>query len=181
MAFSDFKYYAPSNRPASFIAAPVYDVHRFIGVVAIQINADSIYTFSRDTRGLGESGEIVLAQRSTDAATILAPLKFAPDAAFKMQIAFDSKARHADPEGGSGRTGVLRFRSTIATSRSSRSGATFPIRTGDWWRRLMPREAFAPIRQLQRWTIAILITLVLAVVSAADAVSHTASLDRSSS
>jgi|GEM_PF-2054167 C4-dicarboxylate-specific signal transduction histidine kinase len=171
VAFSDFKYYAPSNRPASFIAAPVYDVHRFIGVVAIQINADSIYTFSRDTRGLGESGEIVLAQRSTDAATILAPLKFAPDAAFKMQIAFDSKAgmpiqKAVQGERGAALSVDYRDEPILAVWRY------LPYPNWGLVAKIDAREAFAPIRQLQRWTIAILITLVLAVVFAAMRLAH---------
>ena len=60
MSFADFTRYAPSdNKPASFIAMPVFDPYKqtFLGVVAIQLPVDQLNKFMQDKTGLGESGE----------------------------------------------------------------------------------------------------------------------------
>lgn len=60
MSMSDFSHYAPNNnRPASFIAMPMFDAEKqlFLGVVAIQLPVKHINDLMRDKVGLGESGE----------------------------------------------------------------------------------------------------------------------------
>jgi CheY-like chemotaxis protein/signal transduction histidine kinase len=64
LSFSDFEHYAPSaNRPAAFLAMPVFDPVKqlFLGVVAIQLPVQQINELMKDKVGLGETGETFLA------------------------------------------------------------------------------------------------------------------------
>lgn len=62
----DFAHYAPSyNKPAAFMATPVFDGPKFIGVVAAQLNIDSLNAFMTsdklwESEGLGKTGEVYL-------------------------------------------------------------------------------------------------------------------------
>ena len=66
---ADFAFYTPSyGAPAAFLAAPLYDGPRYVGVVALQMPAEEISDLMTDGRqwaasGLGESGEIYLVGR----------------------------------------------------------------------------------------------------------------------
>jgi PAS domain S-box-containing protein len=65
-AFADFEPYAPSfGAPAAFIAAPVHDANKLIGVVAFQMPVDNINAIMTSNEawadvGLGASGETYL-------------------------------------------------------------------------------------------------------------------------
>ena len=62
----DFEQYAPSyNAPAAFMAAPIFDGSEILGVIAAQLNIDSLNAFMTSSKqwrevGLGESGEVYL-------------------------------------------------------------------------------------------------------------------------
>lgn len=62
----DFEQYAPSyNTPAAFMAAPIFDGSEILGVIAAQLNIDSLNAFMTSSEqwrevGLGESGEVYL-------------------------------------------------------------------------------------------------------------------------
>lgn len=62
----DFSHYAPSyNKPAAFMATPVFDGKQFIGVLAAQINIASLNAFMTSEKlwekeGLGKTGEVYL-------------------------------------------------------------------------------------------------------------------------
>ncbi len=61
VAFQDFEPYAPSgDKPASFVAAPVRDNGRVVGVVALQISLKRINTIMQERDGMGETGETYL-------------------------------------------------------------------------------------------------------------------------
>ncbi len=60
-AISDTKPYAPSaGAPAQFVAAPVKEDGKIIGVVAMQISLDAINEIMGERTGLGETGETYL-------------------------------------------------------------------------------------------------------------------------
>jgi methyl-accepting chemotaxis protein len=60
-ALSDIKPYAPSaGAPAQFIAAPIKVDGEVIGVVALQVSADSVNTIMQNRAGMGETGEAYL-------------------------------------------------------------------------------------------------------------------------
>lgn len=81
--FSDFAYYAPTNEPAAFIAAPVMKDNELIGAVALQINNKALYTTVNDYTGLGLTGEIQVGSKSGDKIIYLIPLRNDPYAAFR--------------------------------------------------------------------------------------------------
>ncbi|MFK5892336.1 MAG: EAL domain-containing protein [Pseudomonadota bacterium] len=87
---SEFRYYQPSNEPASFLAAPVLKQGVLIGVVALQISTEHIYSVISDDTGLGETGEAVVAQRNGNELLFMAPLKFDPDAALSRRTKISS-------------------------------------------------------------------------------------------
>ena len=60
IALVDYKQYEPSDAPASFIAAPVKENGRLIGVIALQISDEAINSIMGETTGMGESGETYL-------------------------------------------------------------------------------------------------------------------------
>ena len=58
---SDFKPYTPSyDAPASFIAAPVFDAGRKVGVVAMQMPVGRLNAIMQQSKGMGASGETYL-------------------------------------------------------------------------------------------------------------------------
>lgn len=57
----DYKSYLPSyEAPASFIASPVFDGDRRVGVIAVQLPIDRVSAIMNSDVGLGESGEAFL-------------------------------------------------------------------------------------------------------------------------
>lgn len=83
---SGYEYYAPSQEPAMFIAAPVMTEGRFGGVLAIQLNNELLYRVATDATGLGVSGEATFAQPDGDGVLFTMPLKYHADAALKFRI-----------------------------------------------------------------------------------------------
>lgn len=61
VVFEDFAPYGPSyDAPASFMAHPIRDGDRVIGVLAFQMPVDKINDLMSNVRGLGKTGEIAL-------------------------------------------------------------------------------------------------------------------------
>jgi len=61
VAFADFSPYLPSfDEPAGFIASPVFDGDKKVGVLIFQLPIDRITEVMSNTAGLGESGETIL-------------------------------------------------------------------------------------------------------------------------
>ncbi|MGR3296089.1 MAG: methyl-accepting chemotaxis protein, partial [Candidatus Bathyanammoxibius sp.] len=61
VALSDTKPYAPSaGAPAQFVAAPIKENGRVIGVVALQISIEGITAIMSERSGMGETGEAYL-------------------------------------------------------------------------------------------------------------------------
>lgn len=59
--FIDYKLYVPSyNAPAGFIASPVFENGKKIGVLVVQIPVAKLNTITHNRSGLGESGESYL-------------------------------------------------------------------------------------------------------------------------
>ena len=86
-SISDFEFYAPSNEPAAFVAAPIIRDGALKGVLAFQLNTERIYQVAQDSTGLGLTGETVLAKPiDPEQAIFVAPLDSDPQAAFKRKI-----------------------------------------------------------------------------------------------
>ena len=85
-AISGYEFYAPSQAPALFIAAPVMVDGKFAGVFAVQLGNDLLYRVALDPTGLGQSGEAIFAQRDGDEALYTTPLKYRADAPMKFRL-----------------------------------------------------------------------------------------------
>ena len=86
-SISDFEFYAPTNAPAAFVAAPIIRDGALKGVLAFQLNTERVYQVAKDYIGLGVTGETVLAKSiDSEQAIFVAPLDSDPQAAFKRKI-----------------------------------------------------------------------------------------------
>ncbi len=92
-SISDFEFYAPTNAPAAFVAAPIIRGGALTGVLALQLNTERIYQVARDSVGLGLTGETALAKLiDSEQAIFVAPLDSDPQAAFKHKINLKTSA-----------------------------------------------------------------------------------------
>jgi signal transduction histidine kinase len=159
---SDFEHYAPSAEPAAFIAAPLFSGQRFVGVVALQISTDKLFTSLSNYTGLGETGETVFAAKRGDEAVIVAPLRHDPGAAFSRTVPIGAAQalpiqKAVQGERGSGFSVDYRGREILAVWQyipHLRWGMVVKIDTA---------EAFAPVFRLRQTTI----TLAIIVLSLA--------------
>jgi methyl-accepting chemotaxis protein WspA len=86
---SDFQVYPGLNEPALFIAQPVFDDGKLIGVVALQVANREIYRVFQDYNGLGETGEALVGMLKGDEITLLTPVRHDLNAAFKRRVKMD--------------------------------------------------------------------------------------------
>ncbi len=72
---SQFEFYLPSKKLASFIASPILYNGSLIGVVAIQLSSDDIFDILLECDKLGDSGEVIAGrlENGIDAITITPP------------------------------------------------------------------------------------------------------------
>lgn len=87
---SDFEYYPATNEPAAFIATPIFKENMAVGVIALQLNNEEIYTLVQDCTGLGQTGEIVVAARKGNEAVFVSPVRHDPHAAFRRKTTIGS-------------------------------------------------------------------------------------------
>jgi two-component system chemotaxis sensor kinase CheA len=67
---STLRYYFSSNQQAAFIAVPIFNDKKLIGVLAIQINKEFLFNLINSHEGFGKTGEIVAAELRDDGAII---------------------------------------------------------------------------------------------------------------
>jgi len=77
-----YRWYQPSQRRASFIATPVWDVQgNWVGALIIQLNDNWLTSIAASQMGLSATGEVVLAQHNISGKLVAtAPLRFRPTA-----------------------------------------------------------------------------------------------------
>ncbi|UQB41965.1 response regulator [Thiomicrospira microaerophila] len=81
--------YQPSKEQvAIFVVSPIVNEGAFLGALALQIDVKKLMDISLDRAGLGDTAEIVLAQRQpqTDQVLYLSELRHIPDAAFQRLV-----------------------------------------------------------------------------------------------
>jgi len=83
---SGYGYYAPSQAPALFIAAPIMVDGQFKGVFAAQLGNDLFYQVATDATGLGMSGEAIFAQWDGDDVLYTTQLKYRSEAPMKLRM-----------------------------------------------------------------------------------------------
>ncbi len=159
---TDFHYYAPSDGPAAFATAPILRDGQLVGVLALQLSADSIYAYIEDYTGLGETGEVVVAAREDDETVIIAPLRHDPEAAFTRTIDMGSQAGRPMQQATQGMSGSgimvdYRGEEVLAAWRylpTFRWGIVVKMDT---------HEAFATVGTLEKWWLGLGIGSMLAI------------------
>ena len=105
---SDMEPYAPSNgAPAMFVATPVVDNGKTIGVLGLQISNDAINGIMQQREGMGESGETYLvgSDKRMRSDSFLDPTGHSVLASFKGTVQSNGVDTDAARNGLSGRTG----------------------------------------------------------------------------
>jgi signal transduction histidine kinase len=85
-----FEYYAATNAPAAFIAAPVLQGGVVIGVVVLQMSNQEVYTVVNDYTGLGKTGETIVGSRVDNDVVFVTPLRHDLYAAFRRRLPLGS-------------------------------------------------------------------------------------------
>jgi len=169
---SSFDYYAPSDEPAAFLAAPLLDDDTFLGVLALKVSADEFDAVITDLTGLGATGETVTGRISGGRIQITIPLRHDPDAAFRRTLELDAVAGKPIIEAANGISGTgtqldWRGEEVVAAWQyipSMRWGMVVKIDTS---------EAFASLHQTQRLIlISTLIGLLLAFLATVIVARH---------
>jgi len=84
---SDFATYPGHDLPLAFVAAPIIqeDGHK-AGLIILQMNTREVYDILDDNSGLGKTGNIVVGTLQHGVIQVAAPLRFKPDAAFRLSV-----------------------------------------------------------------------------------------------
>ena len=159
-SISDFELYAPSHEPAAFISTPVMRNGLLVGILALQLDTQRIYSVANDNIGLGRSGEISLAKLvGTHQAVFVAPLRHDPQAAMqrKLDLNLNNTPMHLALRGlrGSGMQLDYGGKPIVAAWRylpELRWGIVVQMEAN---------EAFAPIYQQRKILLATLLVLAL--------------------
>ncbi len=173
-ALSEFKYYPPSDAPAAFVAAPVFNNGDHVGVIALQMSTERIYGEVQDYTGLGETGETVVATKQGDRAVFVVPLRHDPDAAFKRSVLIGSPEalpiqRAVEGESGSGLSVDYRDKEILAVWRY------LPHLRWGMVVKIDAEEAFASVFLLRNWTLIIGVITVFGVLLVAFLVARSTS------
>lgn len=163
---SDFEYSPQMKAHVAFIAAPVYQGGKVVGVVAFQLGNGAIAGIVNNYTGLGSTGETLAGSRVGDEITFVAPTRHDPGAAFVRKIKMG------------GETGLALQRAV----RGQRGGGVFRdyrgVETVGAWSylpslrwglvvKIDADEAYAPLERYRRATVILGLALVAAVVIAA--------------
>ena len=151
---SDFKPHYAQNRAAAFMAAPVFQKGKFLGVVALEVTDEDIQDLIQDYRGLGKTGEVVIAYRRPKGALLVGPPRHQPETGHQNLISFESKGTPPMQLAVQGKRGS----GLSLDYRNKRVLATWDYLPSYRWGMVVKidaEEAFSPIAQLKNLTIVI--------------------------
>lgn len=81
-----FEPYEPTaSKPAQFITSPIVHEDRLIGVLALQVNLEQLYSVLLERTGLGETGEAVFAKEMGEKIVFTTPLRYKPEERFSLK------------------------------------------------------------------------------------------------
>ncbi|MFK7816951.1 MAG: methyl-accepting chemotaxis protein [Gammaproteobacteria bacterium] len=115
----DYQQYSPSyEAPASFIATPIFDGSRKIGVLIFQMPLDKITTIMQSRNGMGETGEAYLVGKDNlmRSDSYKNPEKLSVISSFKKQTKVKSEAINAALSGASGTFQSTNYQNTDVIS-----------------------------------------------------------------
>lgn len=166
---SDTKPYAPSNHaPAQFLAAPIREKGKTIGVLALQISIDAINKIMQQRDGMGKTGESYLIgpDKLMRSNSFLDPDNHSVEASFANPAkgSVDTKAGNDVLAGKTGKQIVIDYNGNHVLS------AFTPVKIGllTWGllSEIDEAEAFAPIKKLKIFIgiIAFVAAIVTAII-----------------
>jgi len=171
---SAFQGYGRSSRLLAFATSPIIDGGRVIGVLALGIGPDWIWQTLADSSGLGETGEFVAGQLQGDDVLVTCPLRYKPDAAFRLRIPLGQSQGRGTQLAASGERGY----GTVRDYRDHEVVAAWCYLPSLRWglnAKQDAREAFGLVR-FQRWAIiGLSLATIVGVTLAALAVARTIS------
>lgn len=92
--FSKFSAYkASEGKPSAFISLPIYKQGQFLGSIAVQITSADIYSLAVSYTGLGETGEVILAEKQKDKIHFLTPLRHDDNDKFRTIVLGSNDAK----------------------------------------------------------------------------------------
>ncbi|RFC36259.1 MAG: PAS domain S-box-containing protein [Candidatus Nitrotoga sp. LAW] len=163
---SGYEDYAPSNRPAMFIAAPIMIDGQFKGVFAVQLGNELFYRVAKDTVGLGVSGEAMFAQWDGDSALFTVPTRNQPDAAMRFKLNLQQVKNAPMFEALSGEAGAG-IRTDYRGKRVVAAWRYLPELEWGMVIKVDADEAFAFLNQQRVWSFGALVLVILSSAMAA--------------
>ncbi|MCK5876350.1 MAG: HAMP domain-containing protein, partial [Candidatus Marithrix sp.] len=163
-SLEDFSYYAPSQSVASFIAAPIFNASKLIGVIVLQLSTNKIDSIMQANNGLGDNGETVLI--GANDFLLRSNSRFAQDSLFKMK--WDNQASRTK-----GETGIKKIiddndkTMLVAYAPLKISGLNWSLHAKIDW-----NEAVSGMQFMQLWSIFIVGVSIIIIISIAILVSN---------
>ena len=169
-----FERYGSAPLPLAFVTCPVLDGGRLAGVLALGLDPQRIWQSLSDFSGLGETGEIVAAERDGEAVLVTTPLRHARDAAFRLRLPLggrDATALQQAAEGTRGYGPLVDYRGVEAV------GAWCYLPSFRWGLLVKQdaAEAYALVRFQRLAIIGLSLATILGVTLAALVVARTIS------
>ncbi|NQW17105.1 MAG: HAMP domain-containing protein [Chloroflexi bacterium] len=177
ISIQDFEPYAPSgNKPAAFVAAPVYREGELEGVVALQLPHGAINAIMQERHGMGETGETYLIgsdmRMRTD--SFLDPIAHSTNASFAGTVASNGVDTEAARQGIAGVTDskiIIDYNGNPVLS----SYGPLNIEGLDWviLAEIDEAEALAPAKSMLNTFLLVLLISIGVVVAAGFFMSRT--------
>lgn len=154
--FSGIEFYSPSQSLAAFFVVPVMEGKRQLGSLAVQLTHDTLHKLTSDYSGLGETGEVVIAQRSDSDAVIVAPLRTSNE---KLPLKVQKESGVALFDALSGEKGVG-IRKDYRGVEVLAAWDYLPRLQWGVVAKIDAAEAFRPIRLMHQWSNAMLLSII---------------------
>jgi len=171
---SGFQPYGKSARPLAFVTCPIFDAGKVSGVLALGLGTQRIWQVLSDLSGLGETGEVMTGQLDGNAVLVTAPLRHAPDAAFRMRIPLGGADGRGIQKAANGERGY----GTLVDYRGEDIVAAWSYLPSYRWGMSVKqdaREAFALVRFQRAAILGLSLATILGVTLAALLVARTIS------
>ncbi len=124
MKMSNFELYEPSQKPAAFIATPLFVKEQSLGIVVFQLNSLKFFGNVNDYTGLKSTGEILLVAKNGDHVDFMSPSRYLTDLKTKIHLgSYRGTAAQgvANGESGSGLITDYRGKETLAVWRGCKN------------------------------------------------------------
>ncbi|AGA28994.1 methyl-accepting chemotaxis protein [Singulisphaera acidiphila] len=83
---SNYQLYPGRSQPSAFVAGPVMQNGISVGVAVVELGNAQVFRVFDDYSGLGETGETIVAMRTGEELTFVAPTRFDRTSAFRLKI-----------------------------------------------------------------------------------------------